>query len=181
MPKLTIELIPTTCHYSNVRTMVTAIEWDKIRKISYEKANYKCEICSDNGLNQGYKHPIECHEIWQYDDINHIQKLTGLISLCPICHKVKHIGRAIAMGKKIICVKQLMKVNKWTAQQVTNHILKSFETHKERSKHQWTLDISLLNLVPYNLLINENKKRIFKKPKFKKKKKKKIIIKKKPT
>jgi hypothetical protein len=32
-----------------------------------------------------------------YNDEDKIQKLIGLISLCPIC--TKHIGRAIAMGK----------------------------------------------------------------------------------
>jgi hypothetical protein len=39
------------------------------------------------------------------------QKLIGLISLCPICHLTKHIGRAIAMGKEVtICHKQLSKL-----------------------------------------------------------------------
>jgi hypothetical protein len=81
--KLEVELIPKTCWWSSVRTMVKPSEWNKIRFISYEKANNICEICSDNGLNQGYKHPVECHEIWHYDDKNKIQKLIGLISLCP--------------------------------------------------------------------------------------------------
>jgi hypothetical protein len=43
MPKLTIELIPSTCH-SNVRTTVKTSEWDKIRFISYEAANNKCDL-----------------------------------------------------------------------------------------------------------------------------------------
>lgn len=82
-PKLLIELIPKTCHYSNVRTTVSKQEWDKIRFISYAAADNKCEICGDVGTNQGYKHNVECHEIWEYDDENHIQRLIGLISLCP--------------------------------------------------------------------------------------------------
>ena len=63
-PKLLIELIPKTCHYSNVRTTVSKQEWDKIRFISYAVADNKCEICGDVGTNQGYKHNVECHEIW---------------------------------------------------------------------------------------------------------------------
>ena len=95
-PLLSIELIPSTCHFSNVRTTVKAKEWDKIRLMSYKSAGNKCEICGDTGKNQGYKHNVECHEIWEYDDKNHVQKLIGLISLCPTCHQVKHIeiGRA---------------------------------------------------------------------------------------
>lgn len=168
-PKLLVELIPSTCHYSNVRTTVTASEWDKIRFISYEKANNKCEICGDTGKNQGYKHNVECHEIWDYDDVNHIQKLTGLISLCPTCHQVKHIGRAIIIGKQAICYRQLGKVNKWTQTEINNHILESFELHKKRSKYQWELDLSLLEQEPYNIKLKETDKRIFEVKKYKKK------------
>jgi len=116
--KLTIELIPSTCHYSNVRTTVKPIEWDKIRFISYAAAGNVCELCGDTGKNQGYKHNVECHEIWEYDDVNHIQRLAGLISLCPTCHQVKHIGRAIAIGKEKEAHAQLRKVNGWSPEQV---------------------------------------------------------------
>lgn len=174
-PKLTVELIPSTCFNSNVRTTVKPKEWDKIRRISYEKANDKCEICNDIGKNQGYKHNVECHEIWEYDDQNHVQKLIGLISLCPICHQVKHIGRAIAIGKQIICFQQLSKINKWTQEQVTEHVKSSFELQKARSKHEWLLDLSILNKEPYNLSINLDKKRVFKVKKYKKKPKRKKV------
>ena len=173
-PKLTVELIPSTCHFSNVRTTVTPAEWDKIRFISYAAANNKCEICSSNGKLQGYKHFVECHEIWDYDDLNHVQTLTGLISLCPTCHQVKHIGRSIAIGKLGVCKQQLAKVNNWTQKQIDDHIVSSFELHKERSKHQWTLDISLLRTEPYSIDIKDTTERIFEVKKFKKKKKPKV-------
>ena len=171
-PKLEIELIPTTCHYSNVRSMVTTVEWDKIRKLSYASANNKCEICGSDGLKQGYKHRVECHEVWEYDDVNHIQKLVKLVSLCVICHQVKHIGRAIIIGKELACHQQLIKVNKWTQEQVVEHIMESFKQHKERSKHKWLLDISILEKEPYNIKLKPTKERIFEvKKKYKKKKK----------
>lgn len=173
--QLLVELIPKTCHYSNVRTTVKPSEWDKIRHISYESANNKCEICGDTGKNQGYKHAVECHEIWHYDDEKHIQKLIGLISLCPLCHLTKHIGRAIAMGKDKICHVQMSKVNKWNQEQILEHILASFELHKERSKHEWELDISMLEKEPYNIVLKVLKKRIFEVKKYKKKPKKKKV------
>jgi hypothetical protein len=173
-PKLEIELIPKTCHYSNVRSMVTTAEWDKIRKLSYASANNKCEICGSDGLKQGYKHKVECHEVWHYDDENKIQKLIKLVSLCVVCHQVKHIGRAIAIGKQAECFKQLAKVNKWTQKEIEEHIVASFQLHKERSKHQWTLDISLLRTEPYLIDIKDTTERIFEVKKYKKKKKKKI-------
>jgi len=172
-PKLEVELIPSTCHFSNVRTTVKASEWDKIRFLSYESAGNKCQICKSVGTDQGYKHAVECHEIWEYDDENHVQTLVGLIALCPICHQVKHIGRAIKMGRFTICVKQLALVNKWNREQIDAHVAESFELYKERSQHQWTLDLSLLNEEPYNLNIDITKKRIFEVKKYKKKRKKK--------
>jgi hypothetical protein len=171
-PKLTVELIPKTCWFSSVRTTVKPTEWDKIRHISYEAANNKCEICSASGKQQGYKHNVECHEIWHYDDAKHIQTLTGLISLCPKCHLVKHIGRAIAMGIEKDCYIHMAKVNKWTPEQIQQHILDSFQLHKQRSKHKWALDISILEKEPYNIKLKENTERIFEIKKYKKKKKK---------
>lgn len=170
MPKLTIELIPKTCWFSSVRTMVSASNWNKIRKISYELAKNKCQICGDNGINQGYKHPVECHEIWEYDDINHIQRLIGLISLCVKCHQVKHIGRTIAMGKEQPLFKHIMKINKWTKAKLENYIQECFIIHKERSKYKWELDISILKDEPFNINIKD-KPRIFKPKKYKKKRK----------
>ena len=172
-PKLLVELVPTTCHFSNVRSTVTTQEWDLIRRLSYEAANNVCEICGDTGKKQGYKHNVECHEIWEYDDENHIQKLVGLISLCPTCHQVKHIGRAIAIGKEKECFAQMAKVNKWSPKQIEDHIVESFRQHKERSKFQWSLDISILSQEPYNIKLKEFKERIFEVKKLKKKKKKK--------
>ena len=116
---------------------------------------------------------MECHEIWNYNDETHTQTLVGLVSLCPNCHQVKHIGRAIAMGRQEICLKQLAKVNKWTPIEIQQHILSSFELHKERSKYQWTLDLSLLTIEPYNIVLKETTERIFEVKKYNKKKKKK--------
>ena len=89
---LTIELVPSTCWFSNVRDHVSKSIWDKLRKATYRQSNYRCEICGDRGS----KHPVECHEIWHYDDDKYIQTLTGLTALCPDCHRVKHIGLAQA-------------------------------------------------------------------------------------
>lgn len=87
-PKLSVELIPMTSWYSNVRSNVTSKQWDIIRKDTYKKANYKCEICGGKGMT----HSVECHEIWDYDEKTKLQKLVRFIALCPNCHKVKHIG-----------------------------------------------------------------------------------------
>lgn len=185
-PKLTIELVPSTSFYTNVRSILPKTEWDRLRKESYAKANFKCEICGDVGTNQGYKHKLECHEIWSYQ-IDGVQLLKGLISLCPKCHQVKHIGRTIAIGKKKQAYQHLAKINKWKKDDVENYIGFCFQEHKERSKIKWKLNLSILT---EKLKVNENlideglRKKNLGKPTWKKKKKKTLKItskKKRPT
>ena len=142
--KLTIELVPRTSWYSNVRSNVTRNEWDVIRKKSYEHAQHVCEICGDVGTNQGVKHNVECHEIWEYNDETNEQILTGLISLCPYCHKTKHVGLAQINGELDIVINQLIKVNKISYDDATKYIDESFKIWSERSKKEWKLNIEYL-------------------------------------
>ena len=174
-PKLTIELIPKSTSYINVRTILPKSQWDRLRKKSYEDANFKCEICGDSGLNQGYKHPLECHEIWIYQS-DGTQYLKGLISLCPKCHLTKHIGRSLKFGKKNILYKHIAKVNKWTKVETENYVGFCFQEHKERSKIDWVVNVSILTSkfgVDENLIEEGLRKPCLGKPTWKKKKRKK--------
>jgi len=138
---LTIELVPKTCHFKNVRSEVTPASWDVLRKEAYRNADYTCEICGGKGSN----HPVECHEIWSYDDAAHTQTLTGLIALCPSCHEVKHMGLAKIKGNYERALTHFMKVNKFTRKKAIDEIFSAFAQWAERSEHQWKLDISWLN------------------------------------
>ncbi len=104
--------MPQSCWFSNVRDHVSKPTWDKLRKATYQQANYRCEVCG----GRGDKHPVECHEIWNYDDINHIQTLFGLTALCPSCHQVKHIGLAGLRGRGEEAEAHLAKVNNWSSE-----------------------------------------------------------------
>ncbi len=138
--KLTVELVPSTSWFSNLRSLLTSAEWDKIRKACYKKANYKCEICD----GKGDKHPVECHETWEYDDINKIQKLVSLISLCPNCHEVKHIGLAGIKGRKENAMSHFCKVNKCAMAEAEKYVQEAFVLWNTRSEVEWKLDISAL-------------------------------------
>lgn len=141
MPKLTIELVPSTCWFSNVRSQVSKVDWDKIRRESYQKANYKCEVCG----GVGPKHPVECHEIWHYNDKTRVQKLVGMVSLCPQCHMVKHLGLAGILGKEMEARAHLKEVNSWTDDQAKKYIGEAFAKWDERSIYEWILNLSWLD------------------------------------
>lgn len=141
MPRLTIELVPSTSWFSNVRSEVPAAVWEKLKKVAYKLAHYRCEICS----GRGRKWPVECHEVWHYDDASHIQKLVRLIALCPMCHRVKHIGFASLQPDFNDVIAHLMKVNQWSDRiTAESYIKQCAKVWEGRSKHDWTLDISCL-------------------------------------
>jgi 5-methylcytosine-specific restriction endonuclease McrA len=138
--KLTIELVPSTAWYTNVRSNVSKEQWDIIRKRCYRNAHYKCEICGE----KGEKWPVECHEIWEYNDNKQTQILIGFIALCPKCHKVKHAGRSQLFGEGDLVADHLKLVNNWTEEQVDVYWERVTKQWKERSKHKWKLDISYI-------------------------------------
>ena len=137
---LTVELVPSTCWFSNVRDHVSKATWDKLRKATYTQANYHCEVCG----GRGHKHPVECHEIWHYDDQNYIQTLEGLTALCPSCHQVKHIGLAGLRGRGEEAEAHLAKVNSWSSAQTEAYLATVWETWHQRSRHDWQLNLDWL-------------------------------------
>lgn len=149
--KLQIELVPGSCWWSNVRSNVTKQQWDNIRKSVYIKANYNCEICGEKGT----KHPVECHEVWIYDDTTLIQKLGYFQALCPLCHEVKHIGLAGIRGNGDRAFNRFKTIN-----QLDDNIAKRiksavFRQWSIRSIKQWKLDIE--HLKEYGLNPNDLK------------------------
>lgn len=141
--RLTVELVPSTCWYTNVRSSVTKEQWDFIRKQVYSAAYDTCEICG--GI--GDKWPVECHEVWNYDDANHIQKLLRMIALCPKCHAVKHAGRSLMIdGEMDNILLHFNKVNKCKNKWKTfnSHLSKCVQIWHARSAFEWKLDISHL-------------------------------------
>lgn len=62
--RLTVELVPRTSWYSNVRSNVLPGVWDRLRRPVFGRARSRCEICG----GRGPAHPVECHEVWEYDD-----------------------------------------------------------------------------------------------------------------
>lgn len=137
---LTIELCPATCWYSNVRSNVRPATWDRLQALHFREAGYRCEIC--HGV--GAVHPVELHEIWNYDDRRHVQRLAGLIALCPRCHQVKHMGRTLRTPAAHAALEHLARTNRLSLAQAVDQVRQALVVHRERSRHDWRLDLSWL-------------------------------------
>jgi hypothetical protein len=137
--KLTIELVPETSWFNNLRSQMTRRDWDKIRKQTYENYNCKCAICGSEGR-------MNCHEVWEYDDIKFKQTLLGFIALCDMCHHVKHIGLANILANKgrldyEMVIAHFTKVNNCDRKTFEKHREKAYEVWEKRSSYQWNVDL----------------------------------------
>jgi hypothetical protein len=137
--KLKIELVPSTSWYNNLRNYMSKDDWDKIRKQTYAKYNYRCGICGGKGR-------LNCHEVWEYDDKNNIQKLVDFIALCDLCHHVKHIGFVSILARRgeldyEEVVNHFMKVNGCDRATFEKYRRKVFTKWRERSMHKWEMDL----------------------------------------
>jgi hypothetical protein len=137
---LTIELVPASSWGANLRSVLPKRDWDILRKKTYRLAGHRCEICG----GKGSRHPVECHEVWDYDDEALVQTLVRLIALCPSCHEVKHFGLAEKRGKGPRAFGHMMRVNGWRQDQAQGHLYQAFDKWQARSRHEWTLDLTWL-------------------------------------
>lgn len=137
---LTVELVPRTSWYRNVRSNVSPEQWERLKRIVFRRAGHACEICGGRGA----KWPVECHEVFAYDDERRVQKLVRLLALCPACHEVKHIGLAGVRGRRREALTHLARVNHWSVADAELYVEACMEQWHRRSCHEWRLDLSLL-------------------------------------
>lgn len=136
-------MVPKSCWYSNVRSSVPREMWDRLRKLVYAEYDHKCGVC-------GAKGRLEAHEIWDYQMPEKIQKLVGMIALCPQCHQIKHYGLSeIRASKGELDLNKLIvhfcEVNDCDMNAFLAHKAESVKTWFNRSKIEWTLDITHLD------------------------------------
>ena len=136
--KLNFELVPDSCWYSNLRSELPKEAWDILRKKAYARAGGKCMICGVPTTR------LEAHEQWEYDDINGVQKLKNIVAICKSCHEVIHIGRTQLSGREREASEHFMKVNNCSYSEYRKALGEANEKHRERSKREWQLDVSLL-------------------------------------
>lgn len=152
-PLLTVELVPSTSWFTNVRSHLAVEEWDLVRRAVYRRARYRCEVCG----GRGERHPVECHEVWDYDDERRVQRLDRLVALCPPCHRVKHLGLASVNGRYDEALQHLAGVNGWALEEAERYARSAFARWEERSRYEWTVDVSVLESEAYRRWITRER------------------------
>jgi hypothetical protein len=140
--ELFVDLIPSTCWFTNVRYCIHPRDWDRVRNFVYERVNYTCECCGIHTKTHNIQ--LDAHERWLYDNATHTQKLIRLVALCYDCHQTTHIGLAGIKGKRYEAMKHLQTIRKFTEEECSKHVEEAYEIWRDRCKFEWILDISLI-------------------------------------
>lgn len=136
--KLMFELVPEECWYSNLRSVLSRADWDRVRKDAYARAGGKCCICGARGR-------LEAHERWSYDESNAVQKLEDVVALCPRCHEVVHISRTQLVGRGAEAEAHFMRVNGCSQMEFHAALGEANEAYRRRNRIEgWTTDLSWL-------------------------------------
>ncbi len=137
--RLNFELVPDSCWYSNLRSILSPTQWDFVRKDAYARANGRCMICGRVVKR------LEAHERWEYDEERCVQKLADVVALCHCCHEAVHIGRAQLTGRGREAEDWFMKVNGVGYAELRAALGKANEDHRRRNQvPEWKLDLTWL-------------------------------------
>ncbi|GAA4918828.1 DUF5710 domain-containing protein [Streptomonospora salina] len=140
---LFVDVVPSSCWFTNVRTCVSQRDWERLRRMLLDRAGHLCEICG-RGEDRAAERWLEAHERWAYDERRSVQALRRLICLCTDCHRTTHFGLARVKGRADQAFEHLCAVTGMTPDQADSHVQRAFAVWEQRSTRTWTLDLSML-------------------------------------
>lgn len=139
VPTLLPDMLPSTSWGTNLRSILKPEEWDRLRRFCYQAAGYTCVACGSRGEPH-----VEAHEAWQFDEERGIQRLAGLLCLCPTCHKAKHLGFANRIGVLDQVLARLKWLNDWNDADLERELTEVQRRQELLSEQDWELDLSFL-------------------------------------
>ncbi|MBV9160922.1 MAG: hypothetical protein JO281_05050 [Pseudonocardiales bacterium] len=140
---LFVDLVPSSCWFTNVRSCVTAKDWERLRRMILGRAGQRCEACGQVE-DRPSKRWLEAHERWAYDDDRGVQTLRRLVCLCTACHTVTHFGLAQLQGRDTKAFAHLCAVTGMTDRQGNDHVDAAFDLWRQRSTRTWALELGML-------------------------------------
>ncbi len=117
---LFVDLVPSSCWFTNVRSCVSQRDWERIRRMVTTRAHRRCEAChspEDRALGRW----LDVHERWSYDEVAGVQTLRRLICLCSHCHTVTHFGLAEVKGLAAEALERLVMVTGMSEHDAAQH------------------------------------------------------------
>ncbi len=136
-------ILENAMHGKNARAVLPPEAWAQVRRIVHGLHGYQCADC-------GGTRNLECHEVWEYCWIRQdaknvpVMRLSGLRTLCHLCHMGKHVGCARRRGELAEVQVHLQRIYGITAGELDDVVRASNELVR-RQKFRYELDLSYLN------------------------------------
>jgi hypothetical protein len=141
--KLLPVLIPKPLWGINAHSLIGGSAWQRMRRDTFLRDKHCCVICQQQG-------PLECHEVFLYDDATGTAVLTKLESRCAECHSFNHLGRLRKVDpqgfkRALVCIG---RINDIGSEEVILLVKNAFSLHKNRTR-PWQLKVTEDLLKPY--------------------------------
>lgn len=143
---LYVDSVPETCWFRSVKECLPELDHERLRRMVTRRAGRRCEACG-RPAQQDMKRWLEVHERWQFDTESATQTLRRLVCLCTPCHSATHFYRVRKYGgnrKEQTTRAHLAMVTGMTDESVDQHIRGASLLRTQRSRQEWTLDLSIL-------------------------------------
>lgn len=129
MLKIIPVLVPKPLWRINAHALLAKETWHRIRCDTFARDNHLCVIC-------GQRLPLECHEVFSYDDTTGIALLKKLESRCTDCHACNHLGRLRKQSPEEFkqALIRIGSINKMRPGEVILLVKEAFRLHKTRTR-----------------------------------------------
>jgi len=137
--KLEFEILPSGAFGNNLRNILSKKAWNYLRQVVIERHDGKCAICGRKPKR------LECHERWEFNKEEKIQRLIEIVPLCSLCHSTIHIQRSILVGIDDKCVKHFEKINNCDYQGFVKELKEKTDLANSLSSvDEWSLNLEKL-------------------------------------
>lgn len=137
------DLLPRAAWGKNLRAMLTRPAWDRLRRWAYARAGGVCEHCGQTGHDQGRRHALEAHEVWDVCAETQTVTLRGIVALCPLDHAVAHLGRTLTQGRHafVRAVGHMQATHRLTSAQTEAVVDAAFRTWEAHGDTPFTVTV----------------------------------------
>jgi hypothetical protein len=146
---VTGDLIPETAWGASLANLLAPSSWAALRVPLVKQNHNVCELC---GLQIN---ALEVHEVWEYDfpsedeiarreevTVFGVQRLRGLMTVCPDCHLCFHLGYANSHGRLSETLNRLGALNNWSRAEVEEYDRTVIARWQRASEIHWMLDFA---------------------------------------
>ena len=134
--KLLPVLIPKPLWGINAHNLLVGECWQRMRRDTFLRDKNRCVIC-------GEQKPLQCHEVFSFDDAEGIAVLTKLESRCEVCHDCNHLGRLYKTDPDAFksALAYLGVINQLDPPDVIRLVKEAFRLHKTRTR-PWEMRVA---------------------------------------